>query len=55
MTEANATYPVEDATGNPDDPSFEAVWTLMRERGLNPRVDHPDAHFDEIMTDVLEH
>ncbi|GGN24890.1 hypothetical protein [Halarchaeum nitratireducens] len=54
MTEANATYPVEDATGNPGDPSFEAVWTLLCERGQHPRVDHPDAHFDEIMADVLE-
>lgn len=54
MAETDATYAVEDATGNPDDPSFEAVWTLMRERGQDPRVDHPDAHFDGITADVLE-
>ncbi|GAD53723.1 hypotheical conserved protein [Halarchaeum acidiphilum MH1-52-1] len=54
MTETDATYPVEDATGNPDDPSFEEVWTLLRERGQDPRVDHPEAHFDEITADVLE-
>ncbi|WP_234402888.1 hypothetical protein [Halarchaeum acidiphilum] len=54
MTETDATYQVEDVTGNPDHPSFEDIWQLMLERGEHPRADHINAHLDELMADVLE-
>lgn len=53
MTDTDATYPVEEATGNPSHPSFEEVWSLMRKRGQSSRSDQQDTHFDELMTDVL--
>lgn len=54
MTDTDATYPVEEATGNPDHPSFEAVWSLIQKRGQRSRRDQQDAHFDELMADILD-
>ncbi|WP_199180627.1 hypothetical protein [Haloferax marisrubri] len=53
MTETDAPYPVNEAIGNPAHSSFEDVWCLMRARGHSSHANQQDAHFDEMMTDVL--
>lgn len=54
MTDSKSLYNVCERTGNPEHPSVDDVVDLVLERAENPRVDHQDAHLDEVMATVVD-
>ena len=54
MADIDAFYDVRERTGNPAHASIDNVTALVLERAREPRIDHPDAHFDEGMAAVVD-
>ena len=54
MADSEPLYNVRERTGNPGHPSVDDVADLVLERAENPRVDHQDAHLDEVMATVVD-
>ena len=54
MTDSEPLYDVRERTGNPEHPSVDDVVDLVLERAENPRVDHQDAHLNEVMATVVD-
>ena len=48
-------YRIQETTGNPADPSIDAVIDLALERAADPRpIEHEDGHFDQYLSDAIE-
>jgi hypothetical protein len=54
MPDTEPLYDVRERTGNPDHASVVDVVDLVHERAQQPRMDHRDAHLDELMTSVVD-
>ena len=54
MLDKDALYDVRERTKNPEHASVDDVVELVLERAQHPRMEHRDAHLDEMMATVVD-